>query len=178
MAHLSQRLLEDNNTVTTIDNLSSGFIDNIPDGVRFIKGDCYDKKSIDKLKNEKFDMIFHIAGQSSGEISFEDPEYDLKTNTLSTLMLLNYSVKTKCRNFIYASTMSVYGDHPNKKISEDDKAIPKSFYAIEKLASEQYLKLYSKYNIKISCLRLFNVYGPGQNMFNLKQGMISIFQAY
>ena len=71
--------------------------------------------------------------------------------------------------------MSVYGDHPNKKISEDDKAIPKSFYAIGKLASEQYLKLYSKYNIKISCLRLFNVYGPGQNMFNLKQGMISIF---
>ena len=55
--------------------------------------------------------------------------------------------------------------------------IPKSFYGVGKIASEHYMRIYQQYGINSTALRLFNVYGPGQNLQNLKQGMVSIFIA-
>ena len=173
---LSIRLIENGHTIYTIDNLSTGYIENIPNSAIFIEGDCSKQETIDKLNNVKFDAIFHIAGQSSGEISFENPLYDINCNTISTLLLLQYALKTKCNHIIYASTMSVYGDHEKQMVSELDETNPKSFYAIGKLASEKYLKVYFEtYGVNYTTLRYFNIYGPGQNMLNMKQGMISIF---
>jgi UDP-glucose 4-epimerase len=174
---LAKRLIEHGNKVITIDNLTTGFRESIPEGVIFIEGNCQDESIINQLNSYQFDAIFHLAGQSSGEISFEDPVYDLQTNAQSTLLLLKYALKTNCKKFIYASTMSVYGDQPDIPITEEASTLPKSFYAVGKLASEHYLDIYSQYNIDIVALRLFNVYGPGQNMENLKQGMVSIFLA-
>ncbi|MBN4080842.1 NAD-dependent epimerase/dehydratase family protein [Caldithrix abyssi] len=174
---VAKRLISEGYQVVTIDNLSTGFEENIPDGVIFIRGDCADDKIINQLEKYDFDAIFHIAGQSSGEISFENPEYDLKTNALSTLLLLKYAHKKNVKKFIYASTMSVYGDQPDKPINEDAITLPKSFYAVGKLASENYLKIFSGLGINTISLRLFNCYGPGQNLKNLKQGMISIYLA-
>ena len=73
--------------------------------------------------------------------------------------------------------MSVYGSKPNKPVKETDITSPESFYGNSKLASENYLKIYENYGIKYTSLRLFNVYGPGQNMSNLRQGMVSIFMS-
>jgi UDP-glucose 4-epimerase len=69
--------------------------------------------------------------------------------------------------------MSVYGDG-NDNVSENDSTEPKSFYGVGKLASEKYLKMVGK-DVLTTSLRLFNVYGPGQNMENMRQGMVSIF---
>lgn len=170
-----QMLINSGHDVVTIDNLSTGRLKNIPKECEFIKGSVYDKSIIKKLDEKSFDAILHIAGQSSGEISFEDPVYDLQTNTQSTIMLLDYAKRNNCRNFIYASTMSVYGDQENPHASENSSLNPKSFYAVGKLASEKYMEIYSTYGIKCTALRLFNVYGVGQNMTNMKQGMVSIF---
>jgi UDP-glucose 4-epimerase len=174
---LAHKLIKQGHEVVTIDNLSTGFENNIPKGVTFIRGNCQDRGIIDQLASFHFDAIFHIAGQSSGEISFEDPVYDLQTNAQSTLLLLQYALKNNCKKFIYASTMSVYGEQPDGPISEKHPTIPKSFYAVGKLASENYLRIYSEMGIDSIALRLFNVYGPGQNMDNLKQGMVSVFLA-
>lgn len=174
---LSTKLLKNDHKVVTIDNLSTGYEENIPTGVDFINGDCQDPAVIVHLGNKRFDAIIHIAGQSSGEISFADSVYDLQTNTQSTLMLLDYAKKVGCSKFIYASTMSVYGEHKKQPVSEYDSLKPISFYAVGKEASEHYLKMYAKLGIQTTALRLFNVYGPGQNMHNLKQGMVSIYLA-
>ena len=85
--------------------------------------------------------------------------------------------KFNCKKFIYASTMSVYGEKPDRPIKESEDTKPKSFYGIGKLASENYLRINHSTNLQCNSLRLFNVYGPGQNMNNLKQGMVSIFLA-
>jgi len=173
---IAQKLLDSGHQVTTIDNLSTGYQSNIPKQCAFIRGDI-NNSSVQQLNNEKFDAILHIAGQSSGEVSFENPIYDIESNVISTLCLLNYAIKTSCKRFIYASTMSVYGEQDNKEqFSEADVARPKSFYAVGKLASEHYLRIYQEqYDIKYTALRYFNVYGEGQNLENLKQGMISIY---
>lgn len=166
--------------VITIDNLSTGFKENIPNGVQFIEGNCQDPEVIFSLKNKKIDAIFHISGQSSGEISFDNPIYDLESNTSSTILLLELAVLTNCNKFYYASTMSTYGYHGNNVVSEDFNQVPVSFYGVGKLASENYLRLYQQRGINSVALRLFTVYGPGQNLSNLRQGMVSIFlaQAY
>lgn len=174
---VAKRLIIEGNRVITIDNLSTGFEKSIPEGVEFYKGNCQDYNIIKQLEKYSFDAIFHIAGQSSGEISFDDPVYDLQTNAQSTLLLLKLALETNCTEFIYASTMSVYGDQKDEKVKEDAILQPKSFYGIGKIASEHYLRIYQQYGIHSIALRLFNVYGPGQNMENLRQGMVSIFLA-
>lgn len=174
---IAQQLLDDEHKVYIIDNLKTGYVENIPKEAVFINGDFSKDETISKLGDIKFDGIYHIGGQSSGEISFEDPEYDLNTNTLSTLKLLQYAVKVGCKKFVYASTMSVYGEYDKKEqFNETDDTKPKSFYAVGKLSSEKYLDIFSKqFEVDYVALRYFNVYGPGQNLGNLKQGMVSIY---
>lgn len=176
-SQLAQSLVADGHKVVVVDNLSTGYMKNIPPKAVFIKGDIADPMIIDKLYAHSFEAIFHIAGQSSGEVSFENPIYDLQTNTQSTLLLLKLCRETSCKKFVYASTMSVYGDQKQLPVSEGDIPMPKSFYGVGKLASEHYLRIYANFGIATAALRLFNVYGPGQNMENLKQGMVSIFLA-
>lgn len=177
-AALARRLLDGGHKVVTIDNLSTGYVENIPPGVEFIHADCQNPVVYQGLTDWRFDAIYHIAGQSSGEISFDDPIYDLETNTSSTLRLLQLAKETECPQFIYAGTMSVYGKCEDRPISEDEPCKPESFYGVGKLASEHYMRIWqAQYGIACTSLRLFNVYGPGQNMANLRQGMVSIFMA-
>ena len=174
---IAAKLLKEGHEVWTVDNLSTGFKKNLPKGIRFIEGDCQSPGSIAKLKKTRFDAILHIAGQSSGEVSFDDPVYDLRTNTEATLRLIDYGFKTGCSRFIYASSMSVYGEVPEEPISETFPCRPLSFYGVGKLASEHYLRIYQSKGLKPTSLRYFNVYGPNQNMANLRQGMVSIYLA-
>ncbi len=174
---VAQNLLDAGNKVYVIDNLSTGFKEIVPHGAEFIEGDCADPAIIKRLEGIQFECIYHIAGQSSGEVSFENPVYDLQTNAQSTLLLLEYCRKFGVKNFVYASTMSVYGNQEVLPVSEKAIPIPESFYGVGKLASEHYLRIFSKFGINCTAIRLFNVYGPGQNLSNMKQGMVSIFLA-
>lgn len=161
----------------TIDDLSTGYKNNIPKKTIFIQGNCGDINVIEKLNTYHINAIIHFAGQSSGEVSFSNPLSDQNSNTTSTLLLLKYAKEKGIKKFIYASSMSVYGDHQSLPVTEESATIPKSFYAIGKLASEHYLRAYSNTSLQTIALRLFNVYGPGQNLNNMKQGMLSIYLA-
>ena len=174
---VASQLIKEGNIVYIIDNLSTGYKENIPNGAFFILGNCEDEYVVSKLESQCFDAIFHIAGQSSGEVSYDNPVLDLQSNVQSTLVLLKYALNTGCKTIIYASSMSVYGDVSKLPVCESDSVSPKSFYAVGKLASENYLRIYQSYGIKTVSLRLFNVYGVGQNMKNLRQGMASIYLA-
>jgi len=177
-SHLCRRLLQEGWVVDVLDNLSTGFRGNIPEGAGFVFGDVSKDEFLNLLPRDDYDAIFHLAAQSSGEISFEDPSYDLKTNCHSTLLLLSWSLQHGIRRFIYTSSMSVYGDQDSQPVKEEFTPKPKSFYGVGKLASESYVNIYSHMGLETTSLRLFNVYGPGQNMENLKQGMVSIYMAY
>jgi UDP-glucose 4-epimerase len=177
-SHLARRLLAEGWCVYIVDNLSTGFKDNIPDGAQFVYLDISKDDFCKELPDVHFDVVFHLAAQSSGEISFDDPGYDLKTNCLSTLLLADWCLRQKISRFIYTSSMSIYGDQEVQPVQESSMPSPKSFYGVGKLTSESYLNIYVNMGLNVTLLRLFNVYGPGQNMENLRQGMVSIYMAY
>ncbi len=174
---IAKNLLAKGYTVSIIDNLSTGYIENVPKGAQFIKGDCQDTQVYENLKNQRFDAIFHIAAQSSGEVSFDDPVYDICSNTESTLQLIHFGLSQGCERFLFASTMSVYGEKEDRPIAENEEMKPVSFYGVGKIVSENYLGISQKMGLKPTSLRLFNVYGPGQNLANLRQGIVSIYLA-
>ena len=176
-SHMISYLLKFNKyNITTIDNLSSGYKKNIPKNVNIIIGDCSDEKFINSI-NTKFDIIIHLAAQSGGEGSFDDVIYDINTNAKATLVLLNLARRVSCKRFIFMSTVAIYGGINNiEKYSEKSPIDPHTFYAINKLTSEYYLKLYyENYKIDYTIFRLFNCYGPNQNLNNMKQGIVSIY---
>ena len=92
------------------------------------------------------------------------------------MRIIAFAKKKGVKKLIYASTMSVYGDGPVPS-HEKQKAKPLSFYGVGKLASEGYLEIFSGGSTEVSCVRLFNVYGPGQDLADSMQGMVSIFLA-
>lgn len=174
---LSKKLLDSGVKVSIIDNLSNSSKNSIDPRSKFYNIDV-SQKNIDRVFKHKVSHVVHLLAQSSGEISFEDPYYDLNVNTEFTLKLLKLSLNNKIKKFVFSSSMNVYGDVPRKKIDENFITIPKSYYGIHKLASENYIRIFSDLGLKSTILRLFNVYGPGQNLTNLKQGMISIYCSY
>jgi len=174
-SHISRRFLSEGYRVVGVDDLSTGLIEAIPDGVDFIQGDLALPSTIAKLP-KNCSKVLHLAGQSSGEISFDDPATDLQKNTISTINLIQYGIQNKIERFVYASSMSVYGAAPDAPISEDYECRPLSCYGIGKRASEEYLRIYQDKMPSVS-MRMFNVYGPGQNLSNLRQGMVSIYLA-
>ena len=177
-SHLARRLLREGWSVDIVDNLCTGFRENVPGEASFIELDLSRDDLQQRLPARRYDAVFHLAAQSSGEISFDDPSYDLRTNCQSTVLLLGWCKEHGTSRFLYTSSMSIYGDQAVQPVAETAIPVPKSFYGIGKLASEAYTHVYSAFGIHSTSLRLFNVYGPGQNLANMRQGMVSIFLAY
>ncbi len=173
---IASKLIKNKNyRVFGVDNLSQGNIENIPYKIEFIKGDLSVASFINKLP-KKIDQILHLAGQSSGEKSFDNPILDLNKNIKSSLNLIKYGINNKASRILYASSMSVYGSQKKERVKEINNLKPLSCYGVSKLAVENYLKVYKK-KLPYVILRMFNVYGPGQDLKNLKQGMVSIYLA-
>ncbi|MBU0580540.1 MAG: NAD-dependent epimerase/dehydratase family protein [Candidatus Margulisbacteria bacterium] len=133
-------------------------------------------EEFEKITGQKYELIFHLAAQTSGAISQEDPQLDVDTNVKGTLNVCRFARKIGTKKIVFSSSMAVYGNN-TFLIKEDAEIRPLSNYGISKASGEILIKAYSQYNINYTILRLFNVYGPGQDMHNMKQGMVSIYLA-
>ena len=174
-AELARKLMSLGAQVTGIDDFSSGHETNVPEAAHLIIGDLAQADTYQKLTGD-YDYICHLAGQSSGEISFDNPVADLEKNTIATLNLIRFGIEKRVRKLVYASSMSVYGQQPDTPTPETAIATPSSCYGVGKLAAEQYLRIFAP-QLPFIGFRMFNVYGPGQDMRNMRQGMVSIFLA-
>ena len=174
-SRVAARMAAEGFMVVGVDDLSSGKQSNVPSSIDFIQGNLADTHTISKLPKAA-EFVLHLAGQSSGEMSFDDPVADLEKNTISTMHLIRYGIGANISKLVYASSMSVYGNVPDAPIGEDEHVAPLSCYGVGKLAAENYLNVFGKQLSSVS-LRMFNVYGPGQDMTNLRQGMVSIYLA-
>lgn len=164
--NLVKRLAQEEAKVIVLDDLSSGFEDNVPDdeNVQFIRGSITDDSILKQIFSRPLNYIFHLAALFANQNSIEHPQKDLETNARGTLKLLEHSMRLKTlRRFVHISSSCVYG-HTDGIISEETPFNPDTPYAISKLASEQYVTFYYKYHeLPVTTLRYFNVYGPGEH---------------
>lgn len=177
-SHIANRCLSLGYDVVVADNFTTGKLENVPKGVKCVNMDLSEENQYKKLPDVDFYAILHLAAQSSGEISNEKPSLDLMSNALGTLLLLKWGAEKNINRFIYASSMAVYGNVSKVPVPEETPCQPISFYGISKLAGEHYVQHFSMEGLNTTIFRMFSVYGPGQDLGNLKQGMVSIYMAY
>jgi len=108
-SHLAASLLADGYGVVVADNLSTGRRENVPEGAELVEADLRRPADVDRIPRRSYDAVLHLAGQCSGEKSFDDPLYDLEANAGSTLLLAEWAIENEIPAFVHASSMSVYG---------------------------------------------------------------------
>lgn len=178
-SHLVDRLLDEGYEVIAIDNLLTGKLENIKHNLdrknfQFVNCDIRDYRAIKSLVKD-VDVIFHEAALTSVKISIRRPSLVNDINVTGTLKLLEASLNSNVKRFIYASSAAVYGNIPSPQ-REDMTPQPISIYGASKLAAENYVKVYYEvYGLKTLCLRYFNVYGPRQSSDGRYSGVITKF---
>lgn len=174
-SHLSEHFIN-NNEIVIIDNFNDFYntkqkennLKNIKNNKNFklYKIDLRNLNDIEKVfKEEKsFDYVIHLAGIAGVRSSEENPKFYYEENVMATINLSETMKKYNCKNLIYFSSSSVYGNNSNNKFSEEDSTDnPVSIYAASKKASEVLLhNYYINYDFKIVIIRPFTVYGPRQ----------------
>lgn len=173
-SHLVEKLLNEGYQVTGIDNFDPFYqrevkLQNLKEANKnnnfnFIELDIRDN---DKLKLElknSYDVIAHLAAKAGVRPSIIDPIGYQETNVYGTQNLLEFAKEKNIKQFIYASSSSVYGINPNVPWKETDYVLnPISPYASSKISGELLGHVYSHiHNIRFIGLRLFTVYGPRQ----------------
>lgn len=167
------RSLQNDYSITVVDNLSTGNIKNLPDNAKILIKDINDLIPKDL---EKIDIAFHCAALARVQPSILDPIRYHKSNVSGTLNLLDCCVKAKVKRFIFSSSSSVYGDVDILPTPETAVKSPKSPYALQKLIGEFYCKIYSDlYDLDTVCLRYFNVYGENMPTTGSYRTCIGIF---
>lgn len=172
-SHIAERLLDDGHQVTIVDDLSAGKEENIPEMARFVKASV-----TQKLPDELFqwaDVIFHNAA-SKKNVCLKNPLRDLEVNGGGTLRLLESARRFGVKKFVHASTGSVYGNVVDSQISEGTHLLPVSYYGISKLTGENYVRFYGiAYDMNVTVLRYFHVYGERQENDPALGGVVAIF---
>lgn len=167
-SHLVDELLARGHTVTVLDDLSSGSMNNLKDhandpALRFIRGDIRDAKAVERAMAD-IDAVIHEAAMVSVPRSVKDPELASSVNVGGTLSMLRASLNRGVERFVYPSSCAVYGEQEKLPIPEDAPPKPLSPYASSKLmAEENCRKFFEREGLETVCLRYFNVYGPRQS---------------
>ena len=175
-SQVADAFIDKGHDVFILDNLSTGFENNVNPKATFIKKDIGDKSLSELFEKEKFDVVNHHAAQMDVRRSVADPAFDANTNILGTINLLQNSMKTGVKKFMFASTGgAVYGEQEYFPADEKHPTSPLSPYGISKLAVEKYLFFYNaQYKLNYTILRYSNIYGPRQNPFG-EAGVVAIF---
>lgn len=176
--HVAHALKSRSDVVIVIDNLSSGRVTNVPDGVQFIEMDIGDKDLISVLNRFRPDAVMHYAAQISVLASIRDPAFDKSVNVEGSLNVLNSAIQSNTRAFVNVSTGIVYGE-PG---SDNEFPLPETQiknlpfpYSQSKYEFEKHLyKATAKGSIDAITLRPGNIYGPRQDPHG-EAGVVAIF---
>lgn len=175
-SHFLELLHSDKNyEVVVLDNLSSGFKENVPQGMKLVVADIRSQKIETLFKEEHFDAVVHLAAQTMVPYSIEHPDEDCEINLAGLINVLENCRKYKVKTVLFASSAAVYGNNESVPLQEELTLMPMSFYGITKMTSEHYLRVYHElYGINAVVFRFANVYGERQGEGG-EGGVVSIF---
>lgn len=178
-SNLTPRLLKKGYSVTVLDNLCSGKLENLS-GIshqsrfKFSLGDILDKNVLQEAFNG-VNAVVHLAALIDVSASVINPLKTNEVNVTGTLNTLQEAVKNNVDRFVFASSTAVYGNVKTLPIKEDTILKPISPYAASKVAGESYCSAFEGcYGLDTVALRFFNVYGP-RNENSPYSGVITKF---
>lgn len=161
--------------VRILDDLTTGFVENVPDRAELIEGEVSDPQVVMKAV-DGVEMVFHLAAHRAVLRSVEDPLATDTANTHGTLTVLKSALDAGVRRVIYASSSSVYGPNPPMPTPESAFPQPRSPYAVTKLAGEHYCRVFAElYGMETASFRYFNVFGPRQRPDSAYAAVIPLF---
>jgi UDP-glucose 4-epimerase len=161
-SHIVLELLDTGgHQVTVFDNLSTGSLKNIPDGVRFIEGDILNDADLAKaFESDVFEVVFHFAALKAAGESMDEPGKYAHHNISGSINILNTMVQHDVKKMIFSSSAAVYGYPEYLPIDENHPTKPVNFYGFTKLEIERILKWYSELkDLRFAALRYFNAAG-------------------
>jgi UDP-glucose 4-epimerase len=174
-SHLCKALLSRGDAVRVLDDLSTGSLASLPAAAAFIQGDVSDPQSV-RQALAGVDGCFHLAAVASVELSNRDWLRTHRTNLTGTITVFDAAMAVGPVPIVYASSAAVYGDCPSLPLRESSKKQPLSAYGADKLGCELHARVAGRvHRLPSIGLRLFNVYGPGQDSKSPYSGVISIF---
>lgn len=169
--------ISEGHEVLVVDNLSTGFEENIPPEAEFVECDVRDSAGLEKaFRQFRPEVVNHHAAQINVRNSVEDPGFDADVNIGGSLNVLRLCVEHKTEKFIFSSTGgALYGEPKKLPADELTPTLPLSPYGISKLSTENYIRYYSRnHSFGYVILRYANVYGERQNPEG-EAGVIGIF---
>lgn len=170
-SHFTLRLLKEGHSVVCVDSLNKYYdpalkqsrLVQFKEDVEFHEVDLTQREEVEKIfKTHFFDKVCHFAGQPGVRYSMEDPDSYVQHNYLATLVLFDVAKRHDVMDVVFASSSSVYGIRDEVPFKETDRVDePISVYASTKRGCELLASTYCHlYNMNITCLRFFTVYGP------------------
>ncbi|MBU0666403.1 MAG: SDR family NAD(P)-dependent oxidoreductase [Nanoarchaeota archaeon] len=168
--HVSKALVARGDEVVIVDNFNDYYDVGLKEarakelfGATIIRADISDYKTMNKIfETHSFDKVCHLAAQAGVRYSVTNPFVYERSNILGTLNLLELCRNHGVKDFVFASSSSVYGNNKKLPFSEDDRVDnPISLYAATKKSNEEMAYVYHQlYNLNCTGLRFFTVYGP------------------
>ena len=177
-SNLAEELIRQGARVVIIDNLVTGFRENLEEikgDFDFIEGDLNDDAKLEQAIKD-VEIVFHQAALPSVPRSIDNPSETHDACVNATFNLLLKAKENGVKRLIYAASSSAYGNQATLPKVETMSPEPLSPYAAAKLMGEYYCKVFSSvYNLETFSLRYFNVFGPRQNPSSMYSGVISRF---
>jgi len=176
-SHVASELLRLGHSVIGLDDLSGGFVENIPNGVFFIEGSVNDARLLARLfDNYGFHYVFHLAAYAAEGLSHFVRRFNYQNNLLGSVNLINAAVNAgTVRCFVFTSSIAVYGKLP-PPMTEALAPRPVDPYGVAKYAVELDLAAAREmFGLEHIIFRPHNVYGQNQHAGDLYRNVIGIF---
>jgi nucleoside-diphosphate-sugar epimerase len=177
-SHIVDELLRRGHSVRVLDTLITGRAENIAHAlphIEFIEGSIADPATAARAV-QGCDGVLHQAAIPSVARSLEEPLPSNEANVTGTLTMLVAARDAGVKRFVYAGSSSAYGDNPELPKREEAITLPRSPYAVAKLAGEQYTRVFGRlFPMETVAFRYFNIFGPRQNPASKYAAVIPAF---
>jgi UDP-glucose 4-epimerase len=175
-SHVAEHCRKLGMQVVATDDLSGGFIENVPAGVDWVEGDLKDAAFVSSLwERGRYDFVYHLAAYAAEGLSHFIRRFNYQTNLVASVNLLNEAVKHEAACFVFTSSIAVYG-RGQTPMNESMVPEPEDPYGISKYAFELDLRAaHEMFGLDYVVFRPHNVYGERQNIADRYRNVVGIF---